>query len=231
MIPDPDSPDQTPVVSAYGVEYTARELKPWLLDDYTRTGGYELRFLIRHIGYPDDPRCVSHRPGALTAHRAAGRLVLLYHQVGDEDYAGGAAAGRAHATAALTDARGQDYPEHLPFLFVPATRPGARRPEAAAYLAGAAEVVGPSRTWCAGPVDLVHGLQDRAAAAGYVLSGEEDDVRAGIAFYRWNHGRIYPGRIDAGLVKSYVDLSVFDDPAPADHPRDDQRVITNGVSA
>ncbi|WP_158843384.1 hypothetical protein [Saccharothrix deserti] len=242
-----------PTVTAYGADYAARELMPWELAEYTRTGGYDLRFLIRHIGYPGNPRCVSHHRGALAKHRADGRLVLLYHQIGDDDFAGGHDAGRAHALAALTDARAEGYPEHLPFVFVCGSELSRSFTLATVldYLQGAAEVVGITRTWCSAGADIVHAAQDRGAAAGFVLTGDESGVREGIAFHRSNEGMIYPGRIEAGLLKAYVDLADFEGEGPevpevarlADHlakrfalRREEvldelYRVRTNGVSA
>ncbi|MEU7530332.1 hypothetical protein AB0A74_31710 [Saccharothrix sp. NPDC042600] len=207
--------------TAYGVDYTARELMPWELSEYTRTGGYDLRFLFRPIGYPTDPGCVSHQPGALARHRAAGRLVLLYHRSGDADGRGGRDAGYGHALAAVTDAATEGYPDHLPLVFVLAAVPGVPWSLAAEYLEGAAAVAGFERTWCAGPPDLVHALQARSAAAGYVLHGPAGAMREGIAFRRWTDRRVYPGRIDAGLVTAHVDLAGFES----------YRVSTNGVSA
>ncbi|MEJ2855574.1 MULTISPECIES: hypothetical protein [unclassified Saccharothrix] len=135
--------------TAYGVDYTARELMPWELAQYTRAGGYDLRFLFRPVGYPANPRCVTHQPGALARHRAAGRLVLLYHRLGEADARGGRDAGYGHALAAVTDAASEDYPDHLPLVFVLSTVPGVPASLAAEYLEGAASVAGFERTWCA----------------------------------------------------------------------------------
>lgn len=220
---NPVVPDVTPTgeATAYGVDYTARELMPWELAAYTRAGGYDLRFLFRPIGYPTNPRCVSHQPGALARHRAAGRLVLLYHRLGEADARGGRDAGYGHALAAVTDAATEGYPEHLPLVFVLSTVPGVPASLAAEYLEGATAVAGVERTWCAGPPDLVHPLLEREAAAGYVLHGPESAMRDGIAFRQWTDRRVYPGRIDAGLVTAHVDLAELER----------YRVSTNGVSA
>jgi len=203
-----------PTVTAYGADYTARELTPWELDEYGRGGGYDLQFLIRYIGYPDSPHCLSHHPGALARHREAGRTVLLAHRFGPDDFAGGWDAGQQHARAAMADARAEGYPENLPIIFTCDRRLDAGEPialsTALSYLDGAADVIGSDRTWCSGYSDLVYPTQDIGAAGGFVLRGAESDVRDGIAFYQWNNGRIFPGRIEAELLMAYVDLDLFE---------------------
>ncbi|AXX33440.1 hypothetical protein KCV87_25335 [Actinosynnema pretiosum subsp. pretiosum] len=192
--------------AAQGVAYRSRELLPKELDAYTAAGGYDLRFLIRDIGYPEDPVCVSHHPGALAAHQDAGRLVLLRHRSGPADFAGGYNAGVVHARAALIDARTQGYPEHLPLLFTCEARP---RGGPVDYLRGAAAVLGAERTWLAGQRDVVHLAQDEGAAGGFLLL-DGGDPREGIALSRRPDGHIYPGRVRADLIDCHVPLSVFD---------------------
>lgn len=243
-----------PTVTAYGVDSGARELTPRELSEYTRTGGHDLRFLVRRTGSPAARGAWGDHPGALAGHRAEGRLVLLRHQLGDDDFAGGHDAGRAHATAALADGRAQGYPEHLPFLFVCGS--GLSRSftlsTALDYLQGAAEVVGFTRTWLSGTADVVHPVQDRGGAAGFALTGDASAVREGIAFHRRDDGGIFPGHAGADLLEAYVDLTDFEGECPdvppevarlADHlasrfalSRADvldelYRVRTNGVSA
>lgn len=206
-----------PTVTAYGADYSARELTPWELDEYSRGGGYDLQFLIRYIGYPDSPRCLSHHPGALARHREAGRTVLLSHRAGVNDFAGGWEAGQAHARLAMADARIEGYPENLPIIFTCDRRldddsagPPIALSTALSYLDGAADVIGFDRTWCSGHSDLVYPAQDIGNAGGFMLRGAESDVRDGIAFYQWNNGRIFPGRIEADLLMAYVDLDLFE---------------------
>ncbi|HEX6341809.1 hypothetical protein [Umezawaea sp.] len=205
-----------PLLTANGAAYSARELTPWELDEYTKGGGYDVRFLIRGIGYPASPKCVSHYPGSLDRHRAAGRVVLLRHRVGTDDFAGGWDAGQAHARAALADARIEGYPENLPLIFTcdrrldEVDRDEIPLSTALSYLDGVADVIGFDRTWCSGYADLVHVAQDIGAAAGFVLRGPETGVRDGIAFHRSDGERIFPGRIEADLLKAYVDLDAFE---------------------
>jgi hypothetical protein len=61
----------------YGTDYSARELSPSELDQLAQ---YDIRFLIRYIRWPDDPKCISHYPGAYQAHVQAGRTVLRFQQ-------------------------------------------------------------------------------------------------------------------------------------------------------
>ena len=78
----------------YGADYSARELTPSELDKFTE---YDIRFLIRYIGWPDNPKCISHYPGAYQAHVRAGRTVLLAAELGTRDPATGFAGGAAMA--------------------------------------------------------------------------------------------------------------------------------------
>ena len=98
----------------YGADYSAKELSPAQLHSYTR---YDLRFLIRYIGYPDNTKCISHYPGAYRAHVQAGRLVLLVHEYEPSDPAGGRSNGERMAELALRDAESIGYPDTLPIFF------------------------------------------------------------------------------------------------------------------
>src|ERR1700753_4046893 len=90
-------PGETMAVT-YGTDYSAAELSPAELDSFSE---YKIKFLIRYIGYPANPKCISHSPGAYARHVAAGRLVLLAAEYGTSDPAGGFAAGAAMAHRAL----------------------------------------------------------------------------------------------------------------------------------
>ncbi len=64
----------------YGADYSASELSPSELDDFT---DYDIRFLIRYIGWPGNPKCISHYPGAYQAHviqaaKAGGHAAWLW---------------------------------------------------------------------------------------------------------------------------------------------------------
>ena len=98
----------------YGADYSARELSPSELDHFTQ---YDIRFLIRYIGWPGNPKCISHYPGAYKAHVQAGRLVLLSAEGDTDDPAGGFAGGAAMARRALADANSIGYPASLPIFF------------------------------------------------------------------------------------------------------------------
>src|SRR5215467_5431833 len=98
----------------YGADYSARELSPAELDSFT---DYDLRLLIRYIGWPENPKCISHYPGAYQAHVNAGRTVLLAAEHATTDPAGGFAGGVAMAKRALNDANSIGYPDHLPVFF------------------------------------------------------------------------------------------------------------------
>ena len=101
----------------YGADYSARELSPSELDQFTQ---YDIRFLIRYIGWPDNPKCISHYPGAYQAHVQAGRTVLLAAEYNASDPAARFAGGVAMAQRALRDARSVGYPDDLPLKEAPA---------------------------------------------------------------------------------------------------------------
>src|SRR5580658_6218198 len=98
----------------YGADYSANELSPAQLNSYTH---YDIRFLIRYIGYPGNRKCISHYPGAYRAHVQAGRLVLLVHEYETNDPAGGHSNGVRMAALALSDAESIGYPDGLPIFF------------------------------------------------------------------------------------------------------------------
>src|SRR5919106_5329176 len=94
-----------PAATAYGLDYSTRELAPSEIDDYNRRTPHQpITFLIRYIGYPTNPKCISHYKGALERHEQSGRPVLLVHQVAYQDFAGGYDEGVRHARIAVADA-------------------------------------------------------------------------------------------------------------------------------
>lgn len=208
-----------PAVTAFGADYSARELSPREINAYNAANpGQPIKFLIRYIGYPTNGKCISAYPGALAAHEANGTLVLLVHQIGYLDFHGGYAAGQQHAQIALADARRQGYPENRPIFFafdrwlagnpskgIPAL-PIAKVWE---YLAGAQRVLGGERVGLYGFYDVIHPAIREGRVRWTWLCGAESGVVDGVHFYQWNNGRIYPGGMDTDLNKSYVDLSIF----------------------
>ena len=70
----------------YGADYSARELSVSELD---RSKEYDIRFLIRYIGWPGNAKCISHYPGAYQAHVSGGRMVPLVAEEGTADPADG----------------------------------------------------------------------------------------------------------------------------------------------
>ena len=91
----------------YGADYSAKELSPAQLHEYSR---YDIQFLIRYIGYPGNPKCITHYPDAYHAHVQAGRLVLLVHENETNDPAGGRSHGVRMAELALRDAESDRLP-------------------------------------------------------------------------------------------------------------------------
>lgn len=190
-------------VTAYGLDYSARELTPDEIAAYNRANPSQpISFLIRYIGYPTNAKCISHYPGALQRFEKAGVVVLLVHQVAYLDFHGGYNAGRQHALIALADAQREGYPEGRP-IFMAFDRWLAGDPKRGIpalpietvwkYLAGAASVLGWARTGLYGFWDVIHPAIRENRVLWTWLCGAESFVIDGVDFYQWNNGRVYPG--------------------------------------
>jgi hypothetical protein len=99
---------------AYGADYSGRELSVSELDSFK---DYDIGFLMRYIGWPDNRKRISHYPGAYRAHVDGDRMVLLVADQGTRDPAGGSGGGVAMARRTLSDARSVIYPDGLPIFF------------------------------------------------------------------------------------------------------------------
>lgn len=195
------------MIVTYGADYSAAELSPAELESFTQ---YELRFLIRYIGWADNPKCISHYPGAYQKLVSSGRIVLLVIEEGHTDPAGGYAGGVAMAHRAVQDAGSIGYPDTLPIFFCADDWLALNNiPVATAmsYLDGAASVVGRRRTGAYGFRDFIQAakagghaewlwLCGTAPAAGEVAQGWPH-------FYQWNNGFIYPAGLQADLDWAY----------------------------
>ncbi len=197
----------------HGADYSNHELSPAELDAFT---GYDIRFLIRYIGYPENPKCISHYPGAYQRHINAGRLVLLVIENGTTDAAGGHDGGVAMAERALEDAGSIGYPDSLPIFFCAdgwLADLGIPVATAMSYLDGAASVMGTTRTGAYGFRDFLQAARDGGHAGWRWLAGTpptNSEVAQELThFYQWNGGTIsingmaaeldwaYPGVLDA----------------------------------
>ncbi len=207
----------------YGADYSAAELSPSDLDKFK---DFDLRFLIRYIGWPENRKCISHYPGAYERHVGAGRRVLLVAEHLRDDPAGGHAGGVAMARRALKDARSIGYPDHLPIFFCadawlaevhipPAT--------AMAYLDGAASVMGRQRTGAYGFRDFIKAAKSGGHARWLWLAGSaptDHEVAEGWPhFYQRNNGRIRPGGVEADLNWAYPGVlkAVYNGQPPSGH--------------
>lgn len=205
-----------PHAKAYGLDYSTRELDPSEIDQYNmRTPHQRIGFLIRYIGYPNNPKCISHYPGALQRHERSGRPVLLVHQVAYQDFAGGHDAGVAHARVAVADAERAGWEWNRPIFAALDRYLNASDPKrsiypipldtARRYVAGFRSVLG----------DLagLYGFHDVMGPAvrdrwvpWFWQCGAESALVPGVQFYQWNNGRVYPGGMECDLNKSYIDL-------------------------
>ena len=191
----------------YGADYSASELSPSELDSFT---DYDIRFLIRYIGWPDNPKCISHYPGAYQAHVNAGRMVLLVAEQGTTDPAGGFGGGAAMAQRALNDAHSVGYPASLPIFFCAdgwLAANGIPVATAMSYLDGAASVMSRARTGAYGFRDFIQAAKAGGHAAWLWLCGSEpagSEVAQGWPhIYQWNNGAIHPGGLEADLDWAY----------------------------
>lgn len=182
----------------YGTDYSAREFSPQELDAFKHV--YDLRFLMRYIGYPSNPKCISHYPGAFAAHEAAGRTVLLVIENQVYDPRGGYIAGQAMANLALRDARAIGYPENRPIFFCSdawLASNGISVDTAMRYLDGAASVLGADRVGAYGFRDFVVPARQGNHARYIWLAGTaptDAEVAAHICdIYQSNQGFISPG--------------------------------------
>ena len=207
----------------YGADYSARELTPSDLDHFTE---YDIRFLIRYIGWPDNPKCISHYPGAYQAHVRAGRTVLLAAELNAGDPAAGFAGGVAMARRALGDADSIGYPASRPIFFCAdgwLAAGGIPVATAMAYLDGAASVVGQARTGAYGFRDFIQPALAGGHARWLWLAGSaptDAEVAQGWPhFYQWNNGSISPGGVQADLDWAYPGvLDALSTPAAGQAP-------------
>ncbi len=198
----------------YGADYSAAELSPSELDAFK---DYNIRFLIRYIGYPGNPKCISHYPGAYQEHVNSGRMVLLVAEQDTTDPAGGYDGGVAMARRALADAGSVGYPDSLPIFFCAdgwLASSGISVATAMSYLDGAASIMGRQRTGAYGFRDFIEAARTGGHARWLWLAGAaptDGEVAEGWPhFYLWNGGSIeltaglagdldwaYPGVLDA----------------------------------
>jgi glycoside hydrolase-like protein len=221
-----------PAVKAYGLDYSARELSSREIDEYNRANPHQpISFLIRYIGYPANKKCISHYPGALRAHEDSGRAVLLVHQVAYQDFAGGRAAGVAHAHIAVGDAERAGWKWDRPIFAALDRYLNAHDPARGIYpiaLGTVREYVAGFRS-VLGELAGLYGFWDvmqPCVAEDWVRwrwqCGAEQALVQGAQFYQSNRGFVYPGGLQSDLNKSYVDSNAFggDDDMALDAERD-----------
>lgn len=197
----------------YGADYSARELSPDELEEFAE---YDLRFLIRYIGFPDNPKCISNHPGAFAKHVDAGRLVLLVAERDENDPAGGFEGGQDMARRARDDAKDIGYPEHLPIFFCADAWLNSRDialGTAMDYLRGAASIIGQERVGAYGFRDFVGAAKAESLARFRWLCGSapsKDEENTGLChFYQYNNGKISVNGLECDLNWSYIDVDTL----------------------
>jgi hypothetical protein len=208
----------------YGADYSAGELSPAELDRFTT---YDLRFLLRYIGWPDNPKCISHYPGAYQKLAGGGRAVLLVAEQGTTDPGGGHDAGVAMAQRALDDAASVGYPDTLPIFFCAGgwlSLSGIPVDTAMSYLDGAASVLGQHRIGAYGFRDFIQAAKAGGHAEWLWLCGSPPDdgelAQGWPHLYQWNGAHIYPGGLEADLNWAYpgvLEALRADGPAPTQY--------------
>lgn len=191
----------------YGADYSARELSPSEVDQCKE---YDIRFLIRYIGFPGNAKCISHYPGAYKKHVQAGRLVLLAAENQVSDPAGGFDGGAEMAKRAVADADLLGYPSALPIFFCAdgwLADSHIAVGTAMAYLDGAASVIGKERTGAYGFRDFIQAARAGHHARWLWLCGAKPtdaEVAQGWPhLYQWNNGKVSLGGMDADLDWAY----------------------------
>lgn len=205
-----------PAPTAFGLDYSARELSPREIDEYNRANPHQpISFLIRYIGYPTNKKCISRYPGALRAHEESGRKVLLVHQVAYQDFAGGYNAGVAHARLSVADAERSGWKWDRP-IFAALDRYMAAHDPARGifpislqtcreYVAGFRSVLG-DLAGLYGFYDVLGPAVREQWVKWFWQCGAESALVPGVQIYQWNNGRVYPGGLECDLNKSYVDI-------------------------
>ena len=210
----------------YGLDYSAGE--PLGLAGCP----YKIEFLIRYIGYPSNPKCISHYPGMYRRWTDAGLVVLLVAEGTTHDAAGGYPAGVAMAQRALADARRVGYPEQLP-IFLCAdgwlSTLGIPLGTAMAYFAGGASVLGPGRLGVYGFRDTLRAAKAQGIGTYRWLAGSAP-TPAEVAdrlchFYQYNNGYVTVGGIQADLNWAYLDVHALGAPIPVE---DSLAALTEG---
>jgi glycoside hydrolase-like protein len=194
---------------------------------------------MRYIGYPDNPKCISHYPGAYGAHVKAGRTVLLVAEDDATDPAGGHAGGVAMARRALKDADSVGYPASLPIFFCAdgwLASSNISVATAISYLDGAASIMGRQRTGAYGFRDFIEPAKQGGHARWLWLAGQapsDAELAAGWPhFYQWNNGMIYPGGVEADLDWAYPGvLEALRTATPAPGPAQGTPPATGSVPA
>jgi Domain of unknown function (DUF1906) len=191
----------------YGADYSAGELSPAELDQFTQ---YDIRFLLRYIGWPDNPKCISHYPGSYRALTGSGRTVLLAAELDGNDPASGYTGGVSMARRALDDASSVGYPVSLPIFFCAdgwLSANGIPVATAMTYLDGAASVVGRRRVGAYGFRDFIEAARGGGHADWLWLCGsaptDEEVAQGWPHFYQWNNGQLSIAGITADLDWAY----------------------------
>lgn len=184
-------------VKAYGRDYSAREFTDEEFRRYMRENPSErpVSFLGRYIGYPGNPKCISHYPGKYLHHRNAGRPIFLFHQIGYDDMAGGYDRGRGHAQVALADAKrvGWEGESHIVACmdrfyvkpgYVTMTREGTRE-----YMRGFRSVLGDRAGYYGFYDSMAHAVSE-GWASFYVQCGARSAHVKGI--HSWQENNYQP---------------------------------------
>lgn len=204
----------------HGLDYSARELTPQEIDDYNRANpGQPITYLIRYIGYSANRKCISHYAGALKAHEASGRKVLLVHQIAYQDFARGYEAGVEHAQIAVADAERQGWEWNRPIFAAFDRWLASHDPNKGiypisldtvrGYVAGFRSVLG---DWAGlyGFYDVMGPAVQEEWVRWFWQCGAESALVPGVQFYQWNNGRVHVNGLECDLNKSYIDLSALE---------------------
>lgn len=184
-------------VTMWGRDYSAREFSDADFKRYERENPNErpVQWIDRYIGYPGNPKCISHYPGMYQHHWSAGRPVSLFHQIGYDDMGGGYDRGRQHASTALADARrvGWNGESHITAcmdrFYAKAGHATLNAGQLSEYMRGFRSVLG-DRTGFYGFYDSMRDAINGGWASFYVQCGARSAHVSGI--HAWQENNYQP---------------------------------------
>lgn len=218
-----------PKILEYMLDYSAGELQPEQFGNIDASvaglGRVNASGALRYGGYPGNRKCISYYPGHYKKLVDAGKRVILAHQIAYNDFLGGRAAGRQHATILKADGKRIGYPETgLPYFacfdrFLGGDPARGITPTTLEvvydYMEGWKDVVGWDDSGLYGFWDIQHpAIRDNLVHWNW-LCGAGSKVIDGVDVWQFNNGFVYPAGMQADLNLVYTDMFAGGDTMPS----------------